>query len=294
MKNISDTLPPAPISELPYDKRVTNIGGPHYLVNARHGGFLTNQYDFYLGYALIRYGECCEMEWHLLQQLAPRNGVVVEAGSNIGVHTVPLAKAVGATGRVIAIEPQRIIHQYLCANLSLNGLPNVETYHCGAGERAGTMAVPLVDYYAKQRNNFGGIALVAEGGGEPVAIRTVDEIVGQRQIHLLKIDVEGMEAEVLRGAKKTIRKSRPFLYVENDRIDKSEELIRLLLHYQYRVFWHMPHLFNPMNFFEQAENIYDIVRSYNLFCVPTESTMDLRNFQEVIDPTEHPLRKLKD
>lgn len=281
------------ISEPVLDKRATNIGRPHYLVSARHGGFLANEHDFYLGYALIRYGECCEIEWQMLRQLVQPNTTVVEVGANIGVHTVPLAKAVGATGRVIAIEPQRIIHQYLCANMALNGLPNVETYHCGAGERSGVMAVPLVDYYANQRNNFGGIALVPEGKGEPVAIRTVDEIVGERHIQLLKVDVEGMEAEVLRGAQETIRKSRPFLYVENDRVDKSEELITLLLHYQYHLFWHIPLLFNPANFFGLQEDIYSNVSSYNLLCVPTESTMDLSNFKEITDPAAHPLRTLK-
>jgi FkbM family methyltransferase len=291
MQNLSDTLPPAPASTLTSTMRVVSIGGAHHLVNARHGGFLANENDFYLGYALMRYGEYGEIEWHLLQQLIRTGNTVVEVGANIGTHTVPMAKAVGVSGRVIAVEPQRVIHQYLCANVAFNSLPNVETYHAGCGERVGIMAVPLVNYHASQRNNFGGISLVPEGNGEPVSIRPLDDIVGTRPVQLIKIDVEGMEAEVLRGAKKTIRKHRPFLYVENDRQDKSEDLIKLIHHYQYRAFWHLPPLYNPMNFFEQTENIYQGIRSVNLFCIPADSTMNMSNFQEATDPAYHPLRK---
>lgn len=291
MSNATSSLPPAPSSPLPANNRVMNIGGVQYLVNARHGGFLASQNDFFIGNALIKYGEYGENELHLFQQLLLPEEVVVEVGANIGALTVPLAKRVGAKGRIIAIEPQRIIHQYLCANVALNGLPNVETHHAGCGTRSTTMIVPPVPYYTPGQGNFGGVALGAQGEGEPVSIRTVDDIVGERKVHMLKIDVEGMEADVLRGAKRMLRKQRPLVHVENDRRDKSEALIDLLFQYGYRCFWHLTPLFNPMNFFEYKENIYGNFISVNMICIPVESNMDMQHFQEVTDAKFHPLRR---
>lgn len=292
MVNVTNTLPPAPSSPLPVNNRVMHIGGVQCLVNARHGGFLASQNDFFIGNALIKYGEYGENELHLIHQLLEPEQVVVEVGANIGTMTVPIAKRVGMKGRVIAIEPQRIIHQHLCANIALNGLPNVETYHAGCGARTMIMNVPEVPYFTQGKGNFGGIALTGQGQqGEPVSIRTVDEIIGERKVHMLKIDVEGMEAEVLRGAKRMLRKHRPLVHIENDRRDKSEALINLLFQYGYRCFWHLTPLFNPMNFFEFKENIYGNVLSVNMVCVPVESNMDMRHFQEVTDAKFHPLAR---
>ncbi len=291
MSKITDTLPPSPVSPLPPNNRVMHIGGVQYLVNARHGGFLASQNDFFIGNALIKYGEYGENELHLFQQLLTPEQVVVEVGANIGAFTVPLAKRVGAKGRIIAIEPQRIIHQYLCANVSLNGLPNVETHHAGCGARNGSMIVPPVPYFAPGQGNFGRVALGVQGEGEPVSIRTVDDIVGERTVHMLKVTVEGMEAEVLRGAKRMLRKHRPLVHVENDRPEKSEALISLLFQYGYRCFWHMTNLFNPMNFFEQKTNIYGNTPLLSMLCIPVESNMDMRHFREAADAKSHPLRR---
>ena len=55
---------------------------------------------------------------------------MVEVGANIGMHAVPIAKAI-ASGRLICFEPQRVIFQQLCCNLSLNNLTNVEPIFAG-------------------------------------------------------------------------------------------------------------------------------------------------------------------
>ena len=61
---------------------------------------------------------------------AERDGYIsLDVGANIGCHTVPFAKLVGESGRVVAFEPQRLVFQNLCANLALNALTNVYVYH---------------------------------------------------------------------------------------------------------------------------------------------------------------------
>jgi len=260
------------------------------IVAGRHGYFIANRFDEYLGLALIRYGEYGELEWALLAQLIKPGQTVVEVGANIGTHTISLAKAAGPAGRVVAVEPQRIIHQYLCANIALNTLANVEAHLAGCGAEPGEMTVPPVDYFARRGQNFGGLSLATAGPGEPVPIVRLDDIMRGRPAQLVKIDVEGMEAQVLLGARRLIETSRPLLYVENDRPDKSDALLSLIWSMKYRTFWHIPRLFNPANFFGDSENIYGNVASFNLLCVPAEGSLAVKGFQEITTLGEHPLK----
>ncbi len=103
------------------------------LRRARSGLILFLINDRYIGKALDTYGEISRSETELLVQLAKRGSTIVEIGSNIGVHAIPLAQTIDDTGALIAFEPQRIFHQMLCANIALNGLFNVRTHQKGAG-----------------------------------------------------------------------------------------------------------------------------------------------------------------
>ena len=259
------------------------------IVAARHGYFLANRFDGYIGLALIRYGEYGELEWQVLEQLIQPGSTVVEVGANIGSHTISIANRVGPAGRVVAVEPQRIIHQYLSANVSLNKLSNVECHWAGCGADTGEMTVQPVNYFAPEMQNFGGLALAQSGQGERVPIVRLDDIMKGRPAQLIKIDVEGMEADVLRGATGLIMGSRPVIYAENDRAAKSDELLTLLWSFNYRTFWHVPKLFNPDNFFKDSQNIYANTGSFNLLCLPAEAGAQVTGFEEVTVLGVHPL-----
>lgn len=82
--------------------------GSNRLVRARHGFMLYSRFDTVVGRSIEYYGEYFESE------------VVIDVGANIGAHTLALARIVGPTGRVLAFEPVRTIHQVLCANMALN------------------------------------------------------------------------------------------------------------------------------------------------------------------------------
>ena len=95
------------------------------LANTRLGPMLANRNDRYVGQSILSYGEFSEGEAQMFRQLVGAGDVVVEAGSNIGAHTVLISRLVGDGGAVIAYEPQRIVFQTLCANLALNQCVNV-------------------------------------------------------------------------------------------------------------------------------------------------------------------------
>jgi len=80
----------------------------------------------------------------------------------------------------------------------------------------------------------------------------------------MKIDVEGMERNVLQGARSTIENFKPALYVENDRSKKSAALITYLESIHYDLYWHRPPMFNPDNFEGNSEDIFKGIVSINM------------------------------
>jgi FkbM family methyltransferase len=249
----------------------------------RHGNMLFLQRDQFVGRSLELYGEFSELEGELFAQLLRPGQVVVEVGANIGAHTVHLAKLVGAGGAVLAFEPQRVIFQILCANIALNALFNVHTYHAGLGREKGTLKVPPMDYDAV--GNFGGLALTDAAVGEDVSILALDGF-NLPSLQVLKIDVEGMEADVLLGARNTIARHRPVLYVENDRQEKSAALIRLIEELGYTMYWHTPNMYNQNNYFGNNENIFPGIVSINLLCIPKELSPSMQGFRKVSGPDD--------
>ena len=286
-------MPPAevcpPVAEA-RTSRMLDVAPPYQLVKARHGWMLCNLNDFYMGKAVATYGECCELESQFLLNLVGRGGTVVEVGANMGIHTVPLAQSLAAQGRqVLAFEPQRVIFQQLCANLALNGLTNVNAlpYACGATAGVVTFAEP--NY--QQLGNFGGISMQAAEQASQVLVPCVrvDDVVNSEHVGLIKVDVEGFELKVLQGAASTVQRCRPLLYVENDRPDRSRELIEWIWAAGYNLWWHKPWLFNPDNYFEVTENLYSGVASFNMLGVPREVNTNILGMEMVVDSSSHPL-----
>ena len=264
------------------------------LLDCREGKMLVNPNDKYIGGALVAYGEYSEAEAGLFRQILRPGMVAVEVGANIGAHTLVLAKAVGPTGTVIAYEPQRVMFQLLCANLALNDITNVEARQEAVGLDAEYAYIPVPDY--SKPGNFGGIALGDPGPYMKREVRvtrlTNEEIetAGAQGLHLLKVDVEGMEESVIHAAARVIGEWRPVLYVENDRPPKSASLIRAIWSLGYRCWWHLPPMFNPDNFRANPENIWpDGLVSINMLCMPSESNVTIEGLALVESEHEHPL-----
>ncbi|MEY4767517.1 MAG: hypothetical protein RL637_156 [Pseudomonadota bacterium] len=272
--------------------RLIESQGFNQLVKAKYGYVVYNQNDIYIGRAIEKYGEFSEAEVDLFRQICKSGDIVVEVGANIGTHTQVLSQLVrnsAGGGRIIAFEPQRIVFQTLCANMAINSITNVECYPFAVGEKAGDLLLPDMNYH--QQGNFGGVEINRFTQGQKVQIVSLDEFLTLPALKLLKIDVEGMEHSVISGAKQLITLHKPFLYVENDRLDKSQALIELIFSLNYRLFWHKPKLFNPNNYTGCLENDYPNVISINMLGIPRNLSIELREFEEITDPSFHPLRR---
>lgn len=247
----------------------------------RYGQMLYNKNDVYIGRSLELYGEYSEGEVELFRQVMGTGNVVIEVGANIGAHTLFIAQQVGRSGVVIAFEPQRILFQTLCANLALNSVPNVYTLQQAVGAKAGSVVIPSLDY--TQQNNFGGLSLGGYESGEGVPLSTLDSF-NFPACTFLKIDVEGMELDVLQGADRLVRQFRPVIYVENDREEKSAALIRHLDSLGYKMYWHRPPYFNPQNFLGNRQDVFPGIVSLNMICIHNSLPHQLNG----LDPVEVP------
>ncbi len=236
--------------------------------------------DVFITRSLEVYGEYCPDEWMLLKQIIKPGMTVIEVGANIGSHSVDMAKAC-APGPFYAFEPQPRVFQILCANLALNDVGNALAYPEGCGEADGEAVVPRVDY--ANIGNFGGVSLRdADAAGIPVRIRTLDSL-NLSACGLIKIDVEGFEPQVLRGARDLITRCRPVIYIENDRAAQQQEVISLIADMGYRLYWHTPGLFNANNFNGVKEDIFGRIASLNMLCLPQERQTQVANMKP-IDP----------
>ncbi len=262
------------------------------LVHGRDGYFLVNPNDQFIAQSLIHYGEYNYDEAKILNGLVQPGQCVVEVGANIGSHTIGLAKTVGPSGKVIAYEPQRHCYALLNSQVALNRLDNIWTYRLGVGTKADTFYLTPPDY--AQTGNFGGLSLhsAAQAQSEAVQIVTLDEHLAGEKIDLIKVDVEGMEQSVLMGARESIKKYHPTLYIENDRVDKSQNLLQEIFSQDYKLWWHIPFLYSKDNFFKSPENIFGGIASFNVLCIHKSFPVQVEGLTPITSPDEpHPLRK---
>jgi FkbM family methyltransferase len=139
--------------------------------------------------------------------------VVVDVGAHVGSFAVPMARRVGSTGRVIAVEPAPINAELLYQNLDLNDVAD----SVDVVERV-VSDVSVHHRLVTHETNTGAWHFVADGASPGVASMSLDQLAAEllpgRRIHLIKVDVEGMELSVLRSADATIAAHRPLLYCE--------------------------------------------------------------------------------
>jgi FkbM family methyltransferase len=147
----------------------------------------------------------------LLTRTLRPGGVFVDVGANVGFHTVLAAQLVGPTGRVIAVEPASWALQILRANLWRHGL-DATVHAAAASDAAGGVRL------AVDRTHRSG-ARLAERGVEVRAAR-LDELVPATAVDAIKIDVEGAEPLVLRGARRLLELSPRLLAIVEFRDDQ--------------------------------------------------------------------------
>jgi FkbM family methyltransferase len=225
-------------------------------IETRYGRFLVNPRDKYIGRSLIAYGEWGEAEVRLFEQIVRPGDTIVEVGANIGSHTVPLSKLTGPTGKLHAFEPQRLINQLLNANLALNECLNAHVHRAAISDTVGFAEICSIP--PQHETNYGAISLGLEFGVdstmERVPVQTIDAL-DLNRLDFLKVDAEGHDVQVLKGATASLEKHRPAVFVEVNG-ETGDILTALLRAIDYECWWYNTKLFDAANFRENENNIW--------------------------------------
>jgi FkbM family methyltransferase len=184
-----------------------------------------------------------------LKRLVKPSSVVLDIGANIGVHTMLLAELVGPSGRVLSFEPTDYAVKKSRRNLDLNSrlAERVTLFHCFLAAKDGGdvpesiySSWPLTESEGLHNKHLG---LAMPTNAAPA--RSIDGILAEidgPSVQLVKIDVDGFECEVLRGATALLRDSRPIFlmelspYVLGEHGSSLEELLSFFVPNGYRFF----------------------------------------------------------
>jgi FkbM family methyltransferase len=190
--------------------------------------------------------------------------VAFDGGANIGVHAVEWSRLMRDWGSVIAVEAQERVFYALAGNIALQNCFNVRALWAALADVPGELSFPEPDY--RKQASFGSFELKARVGtefiGQPIdygkptsTVRqtTIDSL-GLERLDLLKLDVEGMEAEALQGAAETIARCKPILFVETIKSDK-EAIAAALTNEGYRV---MPNGMNVLAIHEGDKTLQHV------------------------------------
>jgi FkbM family methyltransferase len=240
------------------------------VADTRHGPMAYIRTDNPIGYSLGLYGEWAGAEIDLLARFIGLGSVVVDVGANIGTHAVAFAKRVGPTGRVLAFEPQEVAFNLLKRNLDAAGCGNVDARQAGVGRASGRALIesPSLDGRAV---NLGAVRLSPELGSdtanESVEVVSLDDL-DLPACHLIKVDAEGMEPEVVRGMAGTIARLRPVLLLECNTLDAAVATLAAHDWSGYRRYLLRCAAYRGANFAGNQKNVFGVARETGLLMVP--------------------------
>ncbi len=166
------------------------------------------------GKYVFAFRENYERELIYLEKLLAPGSTFIDVGANMGIYTLVASRLVGEAGRVIAFEPSAQSFPLLRKNIALNGLTNVLALPEALSHEIGRTRL----YHGPDPvSNSLGRGLSWDGDAEEVATETLDNVLHRTslmRVDAIKIDVEGAEELVLRGALKTLTRVRPIIVFE--------------------------------------------------------------------------------
>lgn len=240
----------------------------------RYGAMSFFSFDGPIGDSLDAYGEWAQAEIDFLSRLVSTGGVVIDAGANVGAHAIAFSRMVGDEGRVYAIEAQPQVFNVLERNMAQNGIGNVRAFNAALSHAAGTVSIPALD--PAQRQNVGALSLATSQDLAhqdrimvTVPVATLDSLC-EESVHLMKIDVEAMELEVLRGAQSILARSRPTVFLECNDLERGWEIVKVFRLLDYAAYFCRFPAFNRANFRGKSANLFGVAEESSLLFAPRE------------------------
>ena len=206
-----------------------------------------------IGVSIFLDGTFEEDELTYLRNLSTDGSTIVDVGANIGIYTIELAREVGANGMVLAFEPSPDTFSRLERNLSINEMNNVKTFQVALSDKDSTIDVFLAADPAYSSCDPDENLKTIDTCNVPCArLDTIWRDLDCPTVSVIKIDVEGMELSVLKGAELLLRMCKPVLLIEANSKEEFEEIAHWLVPFSY-IYWPVKG-FKKWNYLFRYEN----------------------------------------
>jgi FkbM family methyltransferase len=209
------------------------------IVRAKHGDFLAFFESQGISAVLTATGVWDELTIAIASKVlasSPNNSVVYDIGANIGTFAIPIAKLISSRGGIVhCFEPQRIVYYQLCGNVFLNRLDNVYIHNAAVDFVDREADIEPLDY--SKAWNIGGYSLMEMPDPqsrtqkpEKCRFLRLDGLISDEMVSLLKIDIEGMEFNAIKGGVSFLTKNRfPPILFESRESDVNAKATRSAL-----------------------------------------------------------------
>lgn len=220
----------------PYYSRLVRLGSPVVEVKTTAGSFKW-QLDENTSQTFIR-GSYEPYMQEAFRKLVKPGFTVYDIGANVGFHTLLLSHLVGPKGQVIAFEPNPRNRVSIQRQIEVNEVKNIRVMDCALADEDGEA---FLNTSISSSQGF-----VADKGQFGIVLRKLDSLeLNLPAPNLLKIDVEGFEARVVRGALETIRKNLPIVICDQNDEETKPSLVDVLSGLNYEVTDDWPIVLEP-------------------------------------------------
>lgn len=249
-------------------------------VECRYGNLFIIENDTIISKSLQQYGEWAEKEVDLFKIFVETSDCVLDIGAFIGTHTIALAKLVGSSGKVFSFEPRPEVFYVLQKNIAENAPGIVKSFNFGLAANNQQLVVSTID--ASVNMNYGGMSVLEDVPSSTefeikIELKKLDSIGDFPPVKLIKIDVEGMEHEVIKGAKNLILRDKPILYLECNNVENSSFALDFAKENGYAIYGYIFQAFNSANFNNNRMNFFGDAKEMGLILIPTDLVYKYEN-----------------
>lgn len=203
------------------------------IIETHFGNFIIDEYDLIGNF--IKNNKVWEYHlYEIYSQIITKKYYCIDAGANLGFHSIQFGKL---GKKVYSFEPQRYVFNQLSTNILFNGLDNtIDAYRIGLGDKEDKKQMWNIEHenwVGNGSHNWGGRGLIQDNYGGDRAIKneyreedvinltSLDTLKEISKCHLIKVDVQGYEFNLFKGAKNLIKNNTPIIFLENPVEDKE-------------------------------------------------------------------------
>ena len=264
------------------------------IVSTKYGEMRIIDTDEVVSHSLSMYGEWASEELNLLSQLIQPDMCVLDVGAFIGTHSLAFSKFVGYKGKVYSFEPRKEVYAVLSENLSINNCNNVVAFNIALSDSVTTLKLNSLDLNEKE--NFGALSVdndifILDSITYKINVSTIDGL-ALGKVDFIKIDVEGMERQVLDGALETLFRDRPIIFCECNSLAAGYKIVEFCQNQQLDIYVILSSAYNPNNFNAIKENFFGEAKELSFLLIPKEKKEDI-NFS-IINATLIPINTFED